>query len=165
MIGFLGIAPPREHLELGARIRYHHRCAVARWQTGKKRNSSGIFENVFGGSYTPHWRLFGGANKNAPIMDGWSTEANLADGMTYNGRRNKTIFMWPEEGEGVVIGLIRRGIGESVSPTTSFNGETTEYEEGYFAEEFWIWLYAVKTRLEGTDYILVPMDAVEEING
>lgn len=160
----LGIAPPREHLELGARIRYHHRCAVARWQTGKKRNSSNLFEDVYPrGCFEPHWRLFEGASKHSYIMDGWLTEQSLAEKMPYNKRRNKTLFMWPEEGEGIVIGLLRRGIGESVSPTTSFNGETTEYDEGYFAQEFWVWVYAVKRHLEGTNYILVPMDAAEEI--
>jgi hypothetical protein len=158
------IAPPREHLELGAKIRFHHRVAVARWQTGKKKNSSGLWENSYP-NYTPepYWRLFEGARRNAYIGFEWKSEADLAEGMPYNGRRNKTLFMWPEEGEGVVIGLVRRGIGESVPNSTSFNGETTEYDAGYFAEEAWVWLYVVKRYLAGTDYILVPMDAVKEV--
>ena len=160
----MSIAPPREHLGLGQRIRYHHRCAVARWQTGKKKNSSGLWVDVYP-NYTsePHWRLFEGASKSY-IMDGWKTEHDLAEEMPYNGRRNKTLFLWPEDGEGVVIGLVRRGIGTSVPNSTSFNGETTEYDQGYFVEEAWVWLYVVKRWLAGTDYILVPMDAAKEIN-
>ena len=82
-----------------------------------------------------------------------------------NPRINKTLAIWPEESSGVVVGLVRKGIGESVSHGSYFNGETTEFEPGYFAAEEWAWLYVIKHSLSGPDdnLVFVPMNAVEPI--
>ena len=171
----MSIAPPREHLELGDKIRYHHRVAVARWQTGKKKEN-GLWINAYP-NYTPepYWRLFEGVGKGAyyngeliPLSsDDWSPfdDKPQRDIMPpRKGGRNKTLYMWPAEGSGVIIGLVRRGIGQSVSGYVSHGPDGSDYEPGYFAEEAWVWLYAVKTHISGTDYILVPMDAVQKID-
>lgn len=73
---------------------------------------------------------------------------------------NKAVFVWDEEGSGIIIGLVKRMIGESVagSRSTSYFGE--DYEPGYFVQKDEQWLYAVKSTLEGTDYQLVPIESV-----
>ena len=75
---------------------------------------------------------------------------------------NKTIAVWPEQGSGVVIALIRKGIGLSRSGSTdSWSGE---WEAGFFEASQWVWLYVVKHSMAGllNDLTLVPMDAIEK---
>lgn len=71
---------------------------------------------------------------------------------------NKTVVCWPEEGQGIVIGLIRKGIGTSYEGYES--GYETEWEPGTFSAREWVWLYAVKGWINGTNYYYAPMWAV-----
>ena len=161
------VAPPRDTFELGQWITFHHRCGVARYlHIDKERKSLGcewvITEGCYRQEYAP-W-------KEKVEDDGmlwWTPPPNGV--ITFNHpqlrwafgslpkRRdiNKTIMVWPHEGEGIVVGLVRREIGESVRGyTDSFSGE---YEPGYFGTESRHWLYVVKQYLAGTQTIFVPM--------
>lgn len=72
---------------------------------------------------------------------------------------NKTVVCWPEEGRGIVVGLVRKGIGVSVRGYES-GYETPEWNPGYFAAKDWVWLYAVKGWINGTNFYYAPMWAV-----
>lgn len=163
----MNIAPPREHLELGARVRYHHRAAVIRK----------VHKDHHDRQLKPEHRYWAPTKEGCgtdcdrflyrPDGERWSPFTDQPEDQTItlsNQSINKTIFVWPEEGEGIVIGLVRRGIGRSVSGSSGFNGESYDYEPGYFATHDWVWLYAVKTHLNGTEFIFVPMDAVKELD-
>lgn len=120
-------------------------------------------------SYEREWVITEGASPNETIHDEGANDVF----MQYRDLRhafiefpvrngvNKTIFVWPEGGTGIIVGLIRREIGESVRGyTDSYNGE---YEPGYFCTKSRHWLYVVKTTLSGTNTILVPMWAATAI--
>jgi len=152
------IAPPQEHLELGDRIRYHHRACVARLP--KRESGTGIFA---GPDIPRTWepiRVEGGQ----PNVDYfWPETPNWWTRMPTDGPINKTIICWHEIGEGFVFGLIRRGIGVSHSGYTS-GYEYPEWEPGWFDVHEWHWLYAVKTVLTGLHCIYVPLWAAERID-
>lgn len=137
-----GIAAPREHLELGDRVAYHHRACAARRMTAE---------------YTriPYWVPVGPGRGEWHL--GFSDDRDPLEGISTAGGKNKTVIVWPEEGSGVLIAMIRRGIGESVRATTSFNGESHEYDQGYFVADKWVWLYAVKPTLSSLDFVLTPI--------
>jgi hypothetical protein len=137
------------NITLGARVSYHHRAAVARYR------------RPFEGSKERRWTLHEGASKTAYIRGAepftslgqerdrfWEWPAIHAR----NGELNKTIMVWPEEGTGVVIGRVRRGIG--ISSRGYGHGE--DYEPGYFDPISWHELFAVRHELRGVEYILVP---------
>lgn len=137
---------------LGARVRYHHRAAVARWQT-KWTN--------------PRWGLFEGARRDVMRMEDGCHEVDLfADwpeqkrGRGGIVRINKTVMIWPEEGVGVITGKVRRqrGTSEAASRGGSVFGD--EWEPGYFDAVEAFDLYCVRHELRGADYILVPTWAV-----
>jgi hypothetical protein len=143
-----GIARPKEHLELGARVRFHHRACVAR-----------VRKKEYGDPFEPCWeviRMEGGGPD--PLLEG-----NWVEKLP-TGRRNKTIIVWPAEGEGIVIGLIRRGIGNSHAGYTS-GYEYPEYEPGWFTAHEWHWLYEVKTSLRQKDKVYAPLWACALIAG
>lgn len=140
MITRTGIRRPDVDIELGTRVRYHHRACVARLRPA---------------SYSGGRRYWfpSGQGKPDPLTD----PQFLAD---ISGRSiNKSVSMWPEEGIGIVISLIRRGIGHSVGP--SGGGAWDDFEPGYFEDREWVWLFVVKTSMHGMDVVLVPMDALE----
>ena len=65
--------------------------------------------------------------------------------------RNKTIFQWPHEGSGVVVGQVRRQYG--ITQEGRGNGE--DYDPGYFEPFGQISLYVVKNELRGPQ-VYVP---------
>ena len=149
-----GIAPPREHLELGDRVRFHHRAAVARLPD--KLPADG----VFGEDKTLYaWDVVakeGGRPERA------FEETHWLQRMPRNGKLNKTIVVWPQEGEGCVCGLIRRGIGRSVRGYES-GYEYPDWNPGYFVAVEWHWLYVVKCSLQQKDGLYVPLWACAPI--
>ena len=62
--------------------------------------------------------------------------------------RNKTIFQWPQEGSGVVVGQVRRQYG------ISHEGRG-EYDQGYFEAFGQVSLYVIKSELRGPQ-VYVP---------
>jgi hypothetical protein len=72
-------------------------------------------------------------------------------------KRNKTIMQWPDEGSGVVVGLIRRQFGISESGRTSFGGD--DWDPGYFSVFGQLSLYVVKAELRGAE-TYVPEHAI-----
>jgi hypothetical protein len=143
-----GIAPPREHLELGDRVRFHHRAAVARLPDKLPPDP------LFGADRTMYaWDVVakeGGRPERA------FEETHWLQRMPRNSRVNKTIICWPDEGEGVIVGMIRRGIGRSVRGYES-GYEYPEWNPGYFDAREWHWLYVVKAGLTQRDPFYVPL--------
>lgn len=74
---------------------------------------------------------------------------------------NKTVFVWPSNGTGVIMGMIRKSIGTS---RRSY-GRGEDYEQGYHDSDMYVDLYVVKQRYEGTEYILCPLWAVRSRDG
>jgi hypothetical protein len=151
------IAPPREHLELGDRIRYHHRAAVARLPEKLPGMGTGVFASP---AQEFEWDIVskeGGSPRVAFEEIDWLKR------MPRNGKLNKTIVVWPEEGKGFVFGLIRRGVGRSHRGYES-GYEYPEWNPGGFSVSEWHWLYAVKTSLSGLSVIYVPLWAARKVS-
>lgn len=144
------ISPPKDHLELGDRIRYHHRACVARIPKSR-HTGSGVFDLP---PIPAEWNAIE-QEGGAPPFTGFGT-SNFPGIIADRTKRNKTIMVWPEEGEGYIIALIRRGIGKSHEGYTS-GYEYPEYEPGYFEAQEWHWLYVVKQTLLRMGFIYVPM--------
>ena len=145
-----GIAPPKEHLELGDRVRFHHRACVARVRARDHGNPDhwlGDDKDLF----KPCWEVVVKEGQGPPHDFGETFVEKLRVS-----KLNKTIIIWPSEGEGIVIGMIRRGIGRSYAGYTS-GYEYPEYEPGYFVAEEWHWLYLVKSYLQQKDPFYVPL--------
>jgi hypothetical protein len=139
-------------IALGARVRYHHRAAVARLLSPEHTYNQGR-----------RWRLYEGVGKRETGPEVF-TAGGLADEFYDWPHRkvNKTIMVWPSEGVGIVIGLVKRGIGKS-SPGYQHSGAggfEPDYEPGYFASQSWHELYAIRHELRGIEYVLVPKWAV-----
>lgn len=145
-----GIAPPADHFELGDRVRYHHRCCEARYvQVREGAHDSDRF-----------WNAVGIGKKGLPWPD-WFEDSPF-DKLPKDGKLNKTIVVWPEEGEGVLVAMLRRGIGVSNPGYQTYDFEYgPDYEQGWFDTKEWHWLYAVKHSLNGMNVVLVPMWATE----
>jgi hypothetical protein len=141
-----------ERFALGTRVRFHHRCAVARY---------GPLDVP---PETRSWRLLEGVEKNelaadrtldllADLFSGWPE----IRGGRYQEQLNKTVMVWPEEGSGVVIGVVRRGRGTSHAAGPMRSGPYGEdYDPGYFASSDFFELYAIKRGIRGVAYILAP---------
>ena len=145
---------------LGARVRYHHRAAVARYITKGMELTS----------MSGRWGLFEGARKHVHRIIEDCSEIDLfaaypeqKRGTT--SRINKTVMVWPEEGVGVITGLVRRQAGTSHLSSRSYSGGWDEFEPGYFDPLQTFELYAIRHELRGTDYILVPTWAVAPDDG
>lgn len=158
-----GIAPPREHLELGDRVAYHHRACVLRIPRpdyGKLWVKKPV---------TPRWAAVGVGKFDRfthmlrPSSEGPFGEGDPLDLLPTGKGINKTIYVWPEEGEGCLIGMVRRGIGHSVGPSGGGNFE--DYEPGWFETREWHWLYVIKLGLAGIEktMVLTPMWATRRI--
>lgn len=152
----MSIRPPDNPLELGTPVVYHHRACVARVPK-RDKSPSVLDKTLFGASERENRWITVGEGRWQYALE----EESPVKGMPFNGKRNKTIVCWPEDGEGIIIGLVRKGIGQSVAGHES-GYEYPEWEPGYFDAEEWHWLYAVKGRLNGVNYLLVPMWAVQE---
>lgn len=143
---------PADFLDIGTRVRYSHRAAVIR-------------------HFDPHgWVLTEGRywhDWRPPISrqevkdefgifehDPWYTRPRQP------GQPNKSLLVWPEEGEAVLIGFVRRGIGRSTPPSGYTSTFEDSYEPGYFQAERFVPLYAIKPTLQGVAYMLAPTWAV-----
>lgn len=158
------IAPPTEHFELGDWIRYHHRAAVARLP--EKETLPAMGSGIFASGSSELARYWDIVNKEGGRPEGSPGHmfgaALWLEKMPRTGRINKTIVVWPAEGEGVVFALIRRGIGRSVRGYES-GYEYPEWNPGWFEADEWHWLYAVKTTLSGLNVIYVPLWAAQKV--
>lgn len=145
----MSIRPPDDVFELGTPVVYHHRACEARVPAAKQENwVRGVLPKEGPSRY---WITTGPAK--------WEYESGAespVEKMPFNGKRNKTVVCWPCEGSGIVIGLVRKGIGQSHAGYES-GYEYPEYEPGYFVAEEWVWLYAIKGWLNGVNYVLAPM--------
>lgn len=159
MITETGIRRPDETFQLGQRVRYHHlACEMRLPATTLEKDMFGHKQRLHRrewiptgerqGFELPHW--------NGPFpMDNEGHTPFRASG-------NKTVAVWPKEGEGFVVSLIRKGIGESVAGYES-GYETPEWEPGYFAAKEWVWLYVIKATIVGMTFLLAPMGAVTAV--
>lgn len=139
---------------LGARVEYHHRAAVARWNPPR---------NDF--SWRNGWMLHEGATDHARPDLGWIHEdemfKNWPEQKRGTGHVNKTIMVWPEEGVGVVTGKVRRQVGTSHRASRGGGGVWgDDFDPGYFDPIATFDLYVIRHELRGTNYILVPTWAV-----
>lgn len=153
-------------IALGSHITYTHQAAVAR------RHSTGWGENKRWGEWrfvepkisSPHTSFRG---ETLTVMTHVTpiTFVDAEEMVTLEDRksrypaseerwerRNKTIFQWPEEGSGVVIGQVRRQFGIS-------HHSTGEDDIGYFETFGQISLYVVKAELRGPE-VYVPEASV-----
>ena len=148
------IAPPVEHFELGDRVEYHHRACVARIANNEHILGIGRFP-----SNPASWHFVREGSPGIPWFEGKDPLNIRAD----RNVRNKTIIIWPEDGGGVVIGLVRREIGLSVSPSSYNTLDGYDHDPGYFAVEERHWLYAIKQSISGVDFVLAPMWATKVV--
>lgn len=148
----MSIRPPDDHLELGACVRWHHRAGVARKLEQKP-------EYLLGDNDWSPWILTREAGGSDADRHGLGNVSPLKGMTLTDSSINKTVVCWPEEGGGIVIGLVRKGIGVSVRGYES-GYETPEWNPGYFDAREWIWLYAVKGWINGTNCYYVPTWAV-----
>jgi hypothetical protein len=72
-------------------------------------------------------------------------------------QRNKTIFQWPQEGSGVVVGQVSKQYGIS-------HPSAGEDDVGYFESFGQVSLYVVKSELRGPQ-IYVPQAAIHLVHG
>lgn len=79
-------------------------------------------------------------------------------------RTNKEIVVWPVERAGVAVGLVRKAIGESASPSGGRGGLFgDDFEPGWFAAETVVPLLVVKHHLTSLDeFSLVPIWALAD---
>ncbi len=164
MITATGIAGPTVvPLKLGQRVRYHHACGEMR------KGSNGVWFPV-GKSHPPRdvfdwegkWVRVG--DESGPFVEIVQTDTGRPYS-TGDTQLNKSVAIWPQTGEGVLIGLIRKGIGISESPRGSTSLFDDSFEPGGFYAAQWVWMYVVKHSLSGIDRDLtfVPLDAATPI--
>lgn len=118
--------------------------------------------------------------KNRKPVEGypeWSIVEGLYKGETFDNAinpcvgyehprhdENKGIISWPQEGTGIVIGWIKKGIGTSYSSQGVSNTFEDNYEQGYFTANTWVWLYVIKQGLPGVEHIYALPEHVRLIN-
>ena len=144
---------PAAPFELGTHVVYTQRAAVAR---RKRRRDEFGMSDTRRSEWLP-WALYDGWPRNA--MD--SDVDDLLAGFDPGEKINKAVFVWDEEGSGVIVGLVKKQTGESASGrlASSYFGE--DFEPGYFIPRGDdVWLYAIRQRLDGLDFILAPVAAV-----
>ena len=152
----MSISPPAVHFDLGDRIHYHHRACVARVPS-QASGGTGIFATE---PRLAAWCPIKQEGGTPPVDRYPFEEPNWLTRMPVR-KQNKTILVWPEKGEGMIYGMIRRGIGTSHAGYTS-GYEYPEWNPGYFEAVEWHWLYAVKTSLSGLTGIYVPLWAAQK---
>lgn len=174
--------PYDERIPLGTWVSYTHRAAVARYHY---RHRNGRDYGVEG------WVLHEGVDKDEwyhdpgeknpneflngeqtrfmflPKVDSLNPLVESVEPKRRPGRENKSVFVWPQDGTGMVIGLVRRACGYGWSESGSFStwDEYDSYEPGGFDTKYMFWLYAVKTGLSGVRYSFVPPWAVTVLDG
>lgn len=145
---------------LGAHVQWTHRAAVARWSS--RYSCWALTEGVF-----KHERPQMSTLRPEPepgVVVEW------VDPDPFYSRKtstvNKTVFVWPEDGRGVVVGLTRRAVGISEAPSGPTNNPIQGYdpgEPGYFVTHGYVPVYAVRTTLRGTQHMLVPTWALRRV--
>lgn len=167
----------KELIPIGTEISFSHRAGVARFK--KRANPSEGKENEFGWIIT-EGILYHNETVRYPTEDLVGLSLSSLDDDTYwdnrikyqfwswprarhrFGKINKTVFVWPDDGVGWIIGKIRRGIGISeksgYSPATYYG--PAEYDQGYLDVQMYVDLYVVKTQYYGTSFVLCPPWAV-----
>lgn len=149
-----------ELLPVGARVSWSHRAAVMRRRRISEEAGAGT-EWVTIEGVEKFWR----PPMSKQVDDAFGLETDEWYQRPVRGGLNKSVLVWPEEGEGVVIGFVRRGVGESYSSSRGHGmfGDGDDFEPGGFAAHGFVPLYAVKSRLEGLDYSLVPTWAASRV--
>ena len=142
-------AKPAITFGLGSQIAYTQRAAVARHHT-KNGGYWGLHEG-----WSDREGTFLARAWEDRSIDERLQEFNPGDGI------NKAIFTWDEAGSGTVVGLVKRGIGKSVTGSYRSSYDGDDYEPGWFEPREWRWFYTVRHALYGTDYILVPVENAE----
>lgn len=180
----INFAPPTQlrvdaTLPLGSRVRWTHLAAVARWyDKGEADMHEWVITEPRAHGFRPRMAsepvLRGGTDIPIEFGDGDAWEAEQRwyrtrrggrDGVEVYYDRNKTVLVWPYEGDGYLFGLVRRGIGASSKAHSyydSYNGEH-DYDPGGFAAECYVPLYAVKRQLSGLGYLFAPHWAVSVV--
>lgn len=159
--GVLAFVPPRtlphaDELPLGASVEYSHRAAVARWKPGERHADTGswwLTEGVVKDERPRIWAKEPEEDRGGVFA--WTPD----DGFYYRqptNRINKSVFVWPERGAGVMFGLVRRGVGESYRASGGSGSMFDSFEPGGFDPVGYVHLYAVKLTLSGLGYVLVP---------
>lgn len=156
------------YIGLGTRVRYHHLACEVRLT--KEKFPTGLNWGAMDAPFERQW-VSTGVRKGFNVSGfdrafAADQESPFAFGgpHTFKGTSNKTLAIWPEQGEAIVVSLIRKGIGESVAGYES-GYETPEWEPGYFVAKEWAWLYVLKPSMVGmTDFLLAPMDAVRAVS-
>jgi hypothetical protein len=162
MITSTGIKlPDFELLSLGDRVKYHHRCQVIRCSLRLHLGLSVPPEDRY------YWffpsREVGHV---PPVLHGdpyhkYPAERSGKGTVKYN----KSIYIWPEEGTGIITGVVRRGIGYSEPTSGGQSGyDWDDFNPGGFSAETWVWLYTIKSSIYGTQQALVPIDAVSLVD-
>lgn len=153
-----------ELLPLGTNIYFHHRAGVARMMPLDRDRSEPRGWKIVEGTYKKEWVKepedgnFGGHAVREQFFD-WPQ----AVGRYPPTRRNKTVMVWPDEGFGFVIGVIRRSIGTSTKSSSYSTMDGWDFEAGYHDSDMYVDLYVIKQFYEGTEYILCPLWAVREV--
>lgn len=160
MITATGIRRPDEKFQLGQLVSYHHLACEVRLPQQKVPLTTNPF-----GETARQW-VPTGSRQGFDIMPfERAFRENTFDTahIDFGTSGNKNFAIFPADGEGVVVSLVRKGIGESVAGYES-GYETPEWEPGYFAASEWVWLYVLKPSMVGmTDFLLAPMDAVAAV--
>lgn len=151
---------PKNHLELGQRVQYTRRACVIR-KHGSHGNyywepcEVGRFDYITRAFFADNFPDFPPVENTYPLKN----EQQKKD-------CNKSIFYWDEVGAGVVMSLVRKGIGYSYSATGthSYYSDYDSYEPGGFVPYGWEWFYYVKYGLGIKDIVMVPIDSVRPTN-
>lgn len=149
-----------EHYALGSHVQYTHLSAVARKHKPARLSIGRLGAGETGTSIDrwdavepEHYR-----HRSSYILGTVGDPIQMALkelGETYkSGNINKSIVTWEQQGTGIVIALVKKLIGRSVSgsrSSTSYDyGE--DFEPGWFETTGEQWLYVVKANLEGMRY-------------
>lgn len=170
-----------ELLEIGTRIHYHHRAGIARLLTlypNQHRNYYSDEKIRWGWKIVEGTLVYNGRqpetvpmeDKNGKLIDGWNfnpvremffdwPQAHFSKWGYKQCQYNKTVMVWPNDGFGWIMGIMRKSIG--VSSRSYGHGE--DYEQGYHDTDMYVDLYVVKPWYEGAQYVLCPLWAVQEV--
>lgn len=70
----------------------------------------------------------------------------------------RVVEIWDEEGEGIIVGIARRQEGR-------LSGFSSYDEQAYLSVDRVVTLYQVRSAIDQMTPVLVPVDAVEVLNG
>lgn len=134
------VRPKVEYLPLGTRVRY------------TKRASTRL--NDYMRDMPKGKRSIGFTSEHNEVMvDNGSCKIwpKLPDGQ-------RVVEVWDESGEGIIVGIVRRQEGR-------LNGYSSWEEQAYLSVDRVVTLYQVRSAIDQMTPTLVPLDAVEVLNG